>query len=183
MKDNVRQTPGTPEGAAPTAVTTEAPNHSEYRKALGCFGTGVTVVTARHQAQDVGMTCNSFSSVSLNPRLVLWSIRKEASSLEAFTQSGGFTVSVLAHGQEALAMQFAKGSMADRFAGVPVTRQSSDRLRLHGAVAWFDCDVHQLIEAGDHVIVLGAVCDFGWQDSPALAFQRSQFGQFQALSG
>jgi len=117
----------------------------------------------------------------LNPRLVLWSIRKEASSLHAFTQSGGFTVSVLASAQADLAMQFAKGSMPERFAGVPATRQASQRLRLEGAVAWFDCTLHQLVDAGDHHIVIGQVQDFGWQDSPALAFSRSQFGQFQAL--
>jgi hypothetical protein len=76
--------------------TTGAPpsptDHSAYRQALGTFGTGVTVVTARWQDQDWGMTCNSFSSVSLEPRLVLWSIRREANSYEAFTRSGGFTV-------------------------------------------------------------------------------------------
>jgi flavin reductase (DIM6/NTAB) family NADH-FMN oxidoreductase RutF len=181
MKDNVRHTTDTPEGDAPTAPVIATPDHSEYRKALSCFGTGVTVVTARHQAHDVGMTCNSFSSVSLNPRLVLWSIRKEASSLEAFTQSGGFMVSVLAHDQAELAMQFAKGSMADRFAGVSVTRHASDRLRLQGAVAWFDCAVHQLIDAGDHMIVIGAVRDFGWQNCPALAYSQSRFGQFLPL--
>ena len=69
------------------ATTAVAPvsDPADYRKALGCFGTGVTVVTAYHEGEDWGMTCNSFSSVSLNPRLVLWSIRKEASSLPAFT--------------------------------------------------------------------------------------------------
>ncbi|PUE09574.1 hypothetical protein B9Z51_07415 [Limnohabitans sp. T6-5] len=167
--------------AAPDALQAKTTDPADYRKALGCFGTGVTVVTARHDQQDWAMTCNSFSSVSLQPRLVLWSIRKEASSLQAFTQSGGFSVSVLAQNQAGLARQFASGNMAERFAGVPVQRQASERLRLEGAVAWFDCDLHQLIEAGDHVIVLGAVKDFGWQDSPALAFSRSQFGQFQAL--
>ena len=194
MKDTVRHLPDThPEGSAsghasaahraPSAAT--APpgthDHADYRKALGCFGTGVTVITARHDGQDVGMTCNSFSSVSLNPRLVLWSIRKEASSFAAFTGAGGFMVNVLAQTQQATALQFARGSMAERFAGVAATREASQRLRLSGTVAWFDCDLHQLVDAGDHVIVLGAVRDFGWQDSPALAFNRSQFGQFQAL--
>ena len=62
---------------------------AEYRKALSCFATGVTVITARWQGSDWGMTCNSFASVSLEPRLVFWSIRKAATSLEAFKQSGG----------------------------------------------------------------------------------------------
>ncbi len=187
MKDNVRHTPDTPEGAAlapinQAAAVAAVPDSSDYRKALGCFGTGVTVITARHGGQDVGMTCNSFSSVSLNPRLVLWSIRKEASSFAAFTGAVGFTVNVLGQAQQATALQFARGSMAERFAGVPAQRQTSERLRLAGTVAWFDCDLHQLVDAGDHVIVLGAVRDFGWQDGPALAFNRSEFGQFQPLS-
>jgi flavin reductase (DIM6/NTAB) family NADH-FMN oxidoreductase RutF len=187
MKDTVRYIPDAPTGAASALPISPAPAHkpahdpADYRKALGCFGTGVTVVTTRHGGEDFGMTCNSFSSVSLNPRLVLWSIRKEASSLGAFTQSGGFTVSVLAQDQQAVAMQFASGSMTERFANVPAQRQTSERLRLQGAVAWFDCDLHQLIEAGDHVIVLGLVRDFGWRDVAALAYNRSQFGQFLPL--
>lgn len=156
---------------------------AEYRKALSCFATGVTVVTTHWQGSDWGMTCNSFSSVSLAPRLVLWSIRKAASSLEAFTRSGGFTVSVLSSEQEALARQFATGDMAARFAGVPTTRQASQRQRLSEAVAWFDCELHQLVDAGDHHIVIGQVHDFGWRDeASALTFWRSQFGHFEALA-
>lgn len=155
----------------------------EYRKALSCFATGVTVVTAHWQGSDWGMTCNSFTSVSLDPKLVLWSIRKAASSLEAFTQSGGFTVSVLSQQQVGLAKQFATGDMSARFAGVRLVRQPSQRQRLTDAVAWFDCQLHQLVDAGDHHIVIGQVLDFGWQDeSQGLNFWRSQFGQFKPLT-
>ena len=156
-------------------------NTGDYKKALACFGTGVTVITAHHDWQDVGMTCSSFSSVSLNPAMVLWSIRKAASSLIAFTESNGFMVNVLAHDQQALAMQFATGNMTDRFMGVPAERHHSDRLRLAGTSAWFDCDLHQLVDAGDHLIVLGKVRDYGWNDTPALAYSASQFGVFTAL--
>lgn len=155
-------------------------NTGDYKKALACFGTGVTVITAHHEWQDVGMTCNSFSSVSLNPALVLWCIRKAASSLMAFTESNGFMVNVLAHDQQALAMQFATGNMTERFMGVPAERHHSDRLRLAGTVAWFDCDLHQLVDAGDHLIVLGKVRDYGWSNTPALAYSASQFGRFSA---
>ena len=156
---------------------------AEYRKALSCFATGVTVVTAQWQDQDWGMTCNSFASVSLEPRLVLWSIRKAASSLEAFTQSGGFTVNVLSNQHEAIAPQFDTGDMASRFSGVPVQRQASQRQRLTDAMAWFDCQLHQLVDAGDHHIVIGQVNEFGWhEDAQALGFCRSRFGQFEALA-
>lgn len=153
---------------------------TDYRKALSCFATGVTVVTTRWQDSDWGMTCNSFTTVSLDPRLVLWSIRKAANSVEAFTQSGGFSVSVLSQPQQTLARQFASGEMAARFADVDVVRQSSERLRLTQSLAWFDCSLHQLVDAGDHHIVIGQVQDFGWRDAAALGFWRSQFVEFQA---
>jgi flavin reductase (DIM6/NTAB) family NADH-FMN oxidoreductase RutF len=165
---------------AQAAPVVPANDPADYRKALSCFATGVTVVTARWQDSDWGMTCNSFASVSLDPRLVLWSIRKAASSLDAFTQSGGFSVSVLSQPQQPLARQFATGDMAARFAGVDVVRQTSERLRLTQALAWFDCSLHQLVDAGDHHIVIGQVQDFGWRDAAALGFWRSQFGEFQA---
>lgn len=166
--------------AAPemAAAPVDSADPAEYRKALGCFATGVTVVTARHQGQDWAMTCNSFSSVSLEPRLVLWSIRREAASHAAFTRSGGFSVSVLAQSQQPLARQFSTGSMAERLAGVPVHRLASGRLRLDGVVAWFDCDLHQMVEAGDHHILLGAVRHYGWCEQPALGYHRSRFGTF-----
>lgn len=177
-KPPMRHLPDTMPATAPVPVANQDP--ADYRKALSCFATGVTVVTTRWQDSDWGMTCNSFSSVSLEPRLVLWSIRKAASSLEAFTQSGGFSVSVLSQPQQALARQFATGDMAARFANVPVQRQASERLRLSESLAWFDCSLHQLVDAGDHHIVIGQVQDFGWRDAAALGFWRSQFGQFQA---
>jgi len=156
-------------------------NPADFRKALSCFSTGVTVVTTQWQELDWGMTCNSFASVSLEPRLVLWSIRKAASSVDAFLHSGGFSVSVLALNQHALARQFSTGEMVQRFANVPVQRQSSQRLRLSESVAWFDCVLHQLVDAGDHQIVIGRVEEFGWRDDVALGFCRSQFGQFQPI--
>ena len=170
----MRLMPDTLPASAPPTQSDAA----EYRHALASFGTGVTVVTTRWQDQDWGMTCNSFSSVSLNPRLVLWSIRREASSLEAFTRSGGFTVSVLSRAQQPLARQFATGSLAQRFEGVPLERLASQRVSLPGAAAWFDCELHQLVEAGDHHIVIGRVVRFATEDTPALSFWRSQFGGF-----
>lgn len=165
--------------AASAAVPVSDP--AAYRKALGCFGTGVTVVTTHHEGEDWGMTCNSFTSVSLDPPLVLWSIRKAATSVQAFTRSDGFTVSVLAQQQAALAWQFSQGTMPERFAGVPAKRLPSGRLMLEGCVACFDCRIHQIIDAGDHHMVLGAVQGFEVNEQPALAFYKSQLAQFQPL--
>jgi flavin reductase (DIM6/NTAB) family NADH-FMN oxidoreductase RutF len=173
MPDSPIAKPGSPTLPAPL----QPQDGAGYRKALSCFATGVTVVTTHWDGQDWGMTCNSFNSVSLEPRLVLWSIRRASHSLEAFTQAGHFTISVLAESQQALAGQFATGSMTERFAGAPTQRQPSGGLRLDDCAAWFDCQLHQLIEAGDHCILLGAVTDFGWHDTPALGFWHSRFGQ------
>jgi flavin reductase (DIM6/NTAB) family NADH-FMN oxidoreductase RutF len=82
----------------------------QLRDAMSHFATGVTVVTTHFEGEDYGMTCNSFSTVSLDPALVLWSIRKESLSHIAFTQSGGYMVSVLASHQQAVAMQFTRGT-------------------------------------------------------------------------
>lgn len=166
----------TPAVAPP--ATAAANDHADYRHALASFGTGVTVVTTRWQDLDWGMTCNSFSSVSLEPRLVLWSIRREASSYEAFTRSGGFTVNVLSHAQQPLARQFATGSLEQRFKGVPQERLASQRVCLPGAAAWFECELHQLVDAGDHTIVIGRVLEYASQETPALSFWRSKFDRF-----
>jgi 3-hydroxy-9,10-secoandrosta-1,3,5(10)-triene-9,17-dione monooxygenase reductase component len=146
-----------------------------YRDALSCFATGVTVVTARHEASDWGMTCNSFSSVSLEPRLVLWSLRQNASSRAAFVNSGGYTVSILSGQQEALARQFSSGEMAQRFAGVDAERLDSGRLKIGASSAWFDCSLVRVIAAGDHDILLGEVKNFGWTPAEPLIFAQSQF--------
>lgn len=165
---------------APAMIAPAVDDALEYRQALASFGTGVTVVTTRWMEQDWGMTCNSFASVSLNPRLVLWSIRREASSLEAFTRSGGFTVNVLSQAQQPLARQFASGSLAQRFADVPVQRLASERVRLTGTAAWLDCALHQVVEAGDHQILIGRVLCFASEDTPALSYWRSRFSGFGA---
>lgn len=145
------------------------------KDAMSCFTTGVTVVTTRFNGQDWGMTCNSFSSVSLEPRLVLWSIRQSASSRAAFVSAGGYTVSVLSDEQQALAGQFSSGDMAQRFAGVAADRLASGRLRLAGSSAWFDCALVQVIPAGDHDILLGEVCDFGRSTLAPLIYSQGQF--------
>ena len=79
------------------------------------------------------------------------------------------------------AFDVATGDMAARFANVPAERLASERLRLSESLAWFDCTLQQLVDAGDHHIVIGQVQDFGWRDAAALGFWRSQFGQFEAL--
>ena len=145
------------------------------KMALGNFATGVTVVTTRHHGVDIGMTCNSFASVSLEPALVLWSLRKESSNREAYLNSGGYTINVLASQQELLALDFAGGAPENRFANADTERLDSGRLRLSRCASWFDCAVEQVVSAGDHDILIGRVLDFGSCRTDVLGYAQSEF--------
>jgi flavin reductase (DIM6/NTAB) family NADH-FMN oxidoreductase RutF len=155
------------------------------RDAMSHFATGVTVVTTHFEGQDYGMTCNSFSTVSLEPALVLWSIRKESNSHAAFTHranhGGAYMVSVLASHQQAVAMQFTHGTQADRFRDVPVERGLQQCPRISEAVAWFDCQLEQVVTAGDHSILIGRVLDFGSHEGESLIYSQRHFGQFKSF--
>jgi flavin reductase (DIM6/NTAB) family NADH-FMN oxidoreductase RutF len=148
----------------------------EFRDALGSFATGVTVVTAcTPEGVRVGLTANSFNSVSLDPPLVLWSLSRTASTLETFSQSLHFAVNVLAADQVALANQFAARGV-DRWAGVAHTLGHHGAPLLDGAIASFEClNRSQHIE-GDHVICVGEVlrCHRG-RTAPPLLYHGGKF--------
>jgi len=127
------------------------------RDALGCFATGVTVVTALDaDGQPIGLTANSFTSVSLDPPLLLVCIAKTASSLAALEAAENFAVNVLHIGQQPTSNLFAK-SGEDRFSETPWRRGHNDTPLLTGALANFECKRHALHEGGDHVILVGEV--------------------------
>jgi flavin reductase (DIM6/NTAB) family NADH-FMN oxidoreductase RutF len=129
----------------------------EFRTALGMFATGVTIVTAR--AADgslVGLTANSFNSVSLAPPLVLWSLSRAAASLSAFSNGSHYAINVLAADQKALAERFALRG-ADRWSGVAFGDGIGGAPLLHGAAATFECFNRSRYEEGDHVIFVGEV--------------------------
>ncbi len=149
---------------------------AELKDAMGRFTTGVTVVTTRHAGTDYGMTCNSFNTVSLDPPLVMWCIRKNSQSHDAFTAGSGYVVNVLAASQEALAMKFTHGSHAERFEGVLCESTPTGKQRLKGVVAWFDCTLDQTVSAGDHDILIGRVQSVGTHEASGLAYARRQFG-------
>jgi flavin reductase (DIM6/NTAB) family NADH-FMN oxidoreductase RutF len=143
---------------------------AEFRTALGLFATGVTIVTAR--APDgslVGLTANSFNSVSLNPPLVLWSLSQAASSMAAFRTGSHYAINILAADQQALAQRFASRH-ADRFADVAFVEGQSGAPLLSGAVASFECFNRSRYAEGDHVIFVGEVecCSHQLGTSPLL---------------
>ena len=125
----------------PTALQARAPDFSarEFRASLGMFATGVTIVTARTDSGElVGLTANSFNSVSLNPPLVLWSLGRSAGSMAAFSNGRHYAINVLAADQQALAEQFAAKD-TDRWAGVAFREGGNGAPLLEGAAASFEC--------------------------------------------
>jgi flavin reductase (DIM6/NTAB) family NADH-FMN oxidoreductase RutF/DNA-binding IclR family transcriptional regulator len=154
-----------------------------YRKVLGHFPTGVVAVTAVDEAGDpVGMTVGSFTSVSLDPPLVAFLPAKSSSTFPAIGKAGHFCVNVLTHEQESVCRAFAtKG--ADRFANIDWQPGPSGAPRLTSALAWIDCDIDSVDEAGDHYIVVGRVVGLGHEpDSTPLLFFQGGYGRFSSRS-
>jgi 3-hydroxy-9,10-secoandrosta-1,3,5(10)-triene-9,17-dione monooxygenase reductase component len=137
-----------------------------FRDVLGRFASGVTVVTTMSGDEPVGMTCQSFCSVSLDPPLVLFSPAKTSRAWPRIRQAGRFCINLLAADQAGLSNQMAsRGS--DKFAGVgwrPSPRTGSPVL--DGTLGYVDCTVHAVYEAGDHYVVIGAVQELHSSDVP-----------------
>ena len=129
----------------------------EFRAALGMFATGVTIVTARGaDGQVIGLTANSFNSVSLSPPLVLWSLSRAAASMPVFSAGSHYAINVLAAEQMTLAERFATRG-ADRWSGVLFDEGAGGAPLLHDAAATFECFNRSRYEEGDHVIFVGEV--------------------------
>lgn len=127
------------------------------RDALGCFATGVTILTARDSAgQPVGLTANSFTSVSLDPPLLLACIGKSSASSEVFQAAGRFAVNVLHIGQQPASIRFSRRG-EDRFGATPWEPGLHDTPVLTGSLATFECARHAVHEGGDHIILIGQV--------------------------
>jgi flavin reductase (DIM6/NTAB) family NADH-FMN oxidoreductase RutF len=140
-------------------INAREPNFSkaEFRAALGMFATGVTIVTARSSTGElVGLTANSFNSVSMAPPLVLWSLARSATSMHAFSTGSHYAINILGADQQALALRFASRD-TDRFVGVDFVDGVAGAPLLAGAAATFECFNRSRYEEGDHVIFVGEV--------------------------
>jgi flavin reductase (DIM6/NTAB) family NADH-FMN oxidoreductase RutF len=141
-----------PPRALPPSFTAQ-----DFRAALSTFATGVTVVTARTpEGVRVGLTANSFNSVSLAPPLVLWSLSRNAGSMAIFERGSHYAINILAASQRELAERFASKSV-DRFAGVAWREGAGGAPVIDGAAAVFECFNRSRYEEGDHVIFVGEV--------------------------
>lgn len=147
----------------------------QFRDALGAFTTGVTIVTTcDQQGRDVGLTVNSFNSVSLDPPLVLWSLAKSAASLGAFQNAEYFAVHILASDQQPLSDRFAKRG-AEKFKGLTPARGNGGIPLLDGCAARFECRSRFEYDGGDHEIFVGEVITFERFDRPPLAFHGGRY--------
>lgn len=146
-----------------------------FRAALGTFATGVTIVTAMDATgRPIGLTANSFNSVSLEPPLVLWSLSRQAGSMPAFAAGSHYAVNILAAEQKPLAERFSNRH-ADRFEGVPWRASPSGVPLVAGAVAWFDCLNRSRYEEGDHLIFVGEVLHCASSGGSPLIFHGGRY--------
>jgi flavin reductase (DIM6/NTAB) family NADH-FMN oxidoreductase RutF len=142
---------------AETTIGIPAVDPGEYRDALGCFATGVTVITALGpRGELVGITVNSFNSVSLDPPLILFSLNRRAYSLRAFLSTQAFAVNILRAGQEQISDRFAR-PLEDKFSGIEHEAWDTGCPILTDALASFECKIRHTYHGGDHVIFVGQV--------------------------
>jgi 3-hydroxy-9,10-secoandrosta-1,3,5(10)-triene-9,17-dione monooxygenase reductase component len=148
---------------------------TEFRRALGCFATGVAVVTALEKdGSKAGITINSFNSVSLKPPLVLWSVAQESSGFETFVEAEYFAVNVLAMDQREMCDRFA-GHGTNKFDGLSCSEGVGGVPILPVFSAVFECRTEHRYEGGDHIILVGRVLNFEDRKTDPLIFYRGHF--------
>lgn len=146
-----------------------------FRNALGTFTTGVTIITTKAaDGTEVGLTANSFNSVSLDPPLVLWSLAKSAMSVPVFNAAEHWNVHVLSSSQQELSGRFASRG-EDKFSGLLQDKGVSSAPLLQGCAARFQCRNAFIHDGGDHIIFIGEVLDFDRNDQAPLAFHSGQY--------
>ena len=170
--------PTDPDPATELASDSSVIDPRDFRNALGTFATGVTIITATSaDGEPYGLTCNSFTSVSLNPPLVLWSLGMFSQGLTIFQNASHFAVNILGASQQALSNRFAK-SAGDKFEGVEWKPGLGKAPVLAGCVANFQCRAANRYYGGDHIIFLGAVEAYAYNRQEPLLFARGGYGRF-----
>lgn len=150
-----------------------------FRNALGCFTTGITVVATRVNGTPIGMTVNSFTSVSLDPPLVLFCLGRDSRNYDTFATADAFAFSILAEDQQELSTRFARSDHQDRFTGVGHDAGVTGSPLLHGALAALDCRRERAVEMGDHTILIGRVVDLRMGKGRPLLYFRGGYAQVE----
>ena len=151
-----------------------------FRHALGDFATGVTIVTILGEdGERIGVTANSFNSVSMDPPLILWSLGKRAHSLKAYETAEHFVVNVLAADQVSLSNRFATSGEIDKFKGVSCGEGIGGAPLLPGCAAYFQCRKSFTYEGGDHLILVGEVLEFKSTGRSGLVFHKGSYAVSQ----
>lgn len=161
-------------------------DQNEFRRALGSFPTGVAIMTTRDgQDEPIGLTCNSFSSVSLDPPLVLWSLRKASKSIDIFREAKAFAINVLAEDQDHLSQRFATSSILKKFENIAWSTGYSNLPLINDCVARFHCDVFAQHDAGDHIVFIGQVVKYEVvREEDSLVFYKGAYMMLtQSLRG
>ena len=147
----------------------------DFRHALGSFGTGVTVVTTGSRATRlVGVTANSFSSVSLDPPIVSWSLVKTSPSLEVFDQFQRFVINVLSVDQIELSKRFSRPGV-DKFSGLSFSDGVEGLPIFEDSAAVLQCQTVERLEVGDHILFLGKVERYAYEHRPTLSFCQGKY--------
>ncbi len=150
-------------------------NQALFKEAMGNYPTGVTVLTTTDKdGNPVGLTVNSFASVSLDPLLVLWSIDHRVSTLDSFVNGGKFAVHILAGDQQDVCKNFSSKDV-DRFSTCEWTFSELQLPIIDGAFAVLQCETFQTIEAGDHTILIGKVVDIEIENKEPMLYHRRHF--------
>lgn len=147
----------------------------EFRRCLGKFATGVTIVTCTDRdGNPCGITANSFSSVSLEPPLVLWSIAKVSDSLNAYLEAQHFAINILTNDQRQLSHHFAQ-SKHTLFDGVKMSISENGVVLFPDTLGCLECSTTQIHEAGDHFIIIGRVDSFAASQGEPLLFYNGDY--------
>jgi flavin reductase (DIM6/NTAB) family NADH-FMN oxidoreductase RutF len=157
-------------------IVPDAANALVFRDALGRFATGVTVVTIAGPDGPMGFTANSFSSLSLDPALVLWSPAKASQRYHFFAAARHFAIHVLGQDHADLPARFSRGGLG--FQGLSWQPNAEGVPTLPGALARFDCIQHATHEGGDHLIIVGKVLRLALEEGEPLVFAKGRFGRF-----
>jgi 3-hydroxy-9,10-secoandrosta-1,3,5(10)-triene-9,17-dione monooxygenase reductase component len=155
----------------PTSTGPTAPTPSEFRRVLGHWSTGVSIVaTMTRDGAPCGLTANAIAAVSLAPLLVLACVERRADTHAALRYTGTFSINILPLGSEAVARRFAGDDTTAKFDGVPFHVEASGAPVLDDALAWVDCRVHAEYDGGDHTIFIGEVLAAGARDGEPLLY-------------